>query len=148
VPEPYRIKSGDTWPPLTVTVFESCDEDAQYAFQDDQGNWVRAVDLTSASQLRVVLRSESLEAVIQGVAENVEVAQGAGVADPDKGGAPANRGEARYIWQVGDTVDDNIASDWKGEVEVTWPGGPPPRIETFPVDPAKNFALIIAGDND
>jgi hypothetical protein len=145
---PYRIKTGDTYPPLTVELRESCKQTDTGAFQDDDGNWVRLINLTTAQSLRFVLRSQSLVQVIEGPGVNVEKTDGPSALDPARGNVPGNRGMAQYVWEVGDTVDSNAAADWKGEVEITWVAGPPPKIETVPVDPALNFSVIIALDND
>lgn len=152
MPQPYRIRTGDTWPPLTLWLTERCDETDEGAFlnpdADDYG-WIRTVDLTDADAVTVVLKRTrpSADRLITGAATNVEALDGPGAAAPQYGNAPINRGKVVYQWVADDTADDN-AGDYLGEVEVTWDAGPPLKVETFPVDPARMFPLVMARDTN
>lgn len=145
--ETYRIKTGDTHPPLVVRLTESCKETDEFAYPDGFGGWIRKVDLALAVSIRVILRRTEDGIIIENPAVNAAVVDGPGDPDPDRGNAPVNRGLVRMLWDVPDTHEDN-AGDYLGETEVTWSLGPPPRIETFPADPDLNFPLIIGLDLD
>lgn len=155
----YLIKTGDTWPPMTVTLEESCDTTDPKRYHPrkadgtlDTTKWVRRVDLFSnpPDSIRTILKAAA-GAPIEGPSINVEVVDGAGavgtVPDVEPGlGVPVNRGQVRYPWQAGDT---DVANPYKGETEVTWDSAAtPPAVETFPVDPALNFDVTIGADLD
>jgi hypothetical protein len=160
----YEIKTGDTWPPLTVTLTESClatDTKRYHPLKEDGSLdttiWVRRMDLSTAppDSLRMILKLATPLTIVEGAAENVEVVDGAGTAGLVEGiepglGVPANRGQVRYPWQAGDTsVPSEPGDPYKGEVEITWDSGAtPPSVETFPNDDANNFSVKMGPDLD
>ena len=89
------LKRGDTWPPLVVSV------------SDDNG----AIDLTTASEIRLLLKSSSYTLETDPVSPS-----------------DAGSGEITYDWQVGDT--DNSGT-YQLEVEIVWATG---QIQTVPND--------------
>lgn len=150
--EPQILKTGDTWPPLTLTLTESAKEGSSGSYTDEDGNTVRRVDLFTAppDSIRFVMKLAP-STIVDGAMLNAEVEDGSGttgsVAGEDPGlGVPANRGQARYMWAAGDR--DNPGA-YGGEVEVTWDdGSTPPAIETYPNDSDKNFAITLKSDLD
>jgi hypothetical protein len=146
------IKTGDTWPPLTLTLTESCEPGDPGHYVDGDGDTVRRVDLFTnpPDSIRVVIVAPTIP-VITGPGVNVETTDGSSavglVAGAAPGlGIPGNRGQVRYMWEAGDTDDPGA---YAGEVEVTWDSAStPPAIETFPNDPSSNFTIEMKGDLD
>lgn len=148
------IKTGDTWPPLTLTLTETAEEDDPVAYTNSAGQTVRRLNLSDVEpdSLRLILKKSATPGtIVEGPMDNVEVVDGAGdlglVEGEDPGlGVPDNRGQARYIWQAGDTDD---SGGYKGEVELTWDAASsPPKVETVPNDDADNFDLTMDPDLD
>lgn len=149
------IKTGDTWPPLTWHLTESCDQGDAGWYLDGDNNIVRRIDLKTAppDSLRAILKAPTTPSAttVEGPMVNAEVVDGSGTNGSAAGvepglGVPENRGEVRYPWQSGDT---DVASTYKGEVEVTWDSGStPPAVETFPNDDVSNFTVIMKPDLD
>jgi hypothetical protein len=150
----YTIKSGDTWPPMTVTLTESADLDDPEGYSDDDGNFVKRVDFFSSppDSIRMIAKLASPSNTFDGPMENVEVVDGSDdvglVAGEEPGlGVPKNRGQARYPWAANDT--DTPGEGYELEFEVTWDGSStPPKIETFPNESQKNPTLDIDPDLD
>ena len=88
------LKQHDTYPPLRATLSASDGP----------------IDLTTATQVKVILRTDAV--ILTGVCtiENAPL------------------GVVRYDWAVGDLA---VAGDYDGEFEITWNTG---RIETVPND--------------
>lgn len=160
----YEIKTGDTYPPLTVKLEETttASDPLRYRPTDENGNldtskWVKRVNLATAAPdaIRIILKNQGAPAntivFLTANVDNVEVIDGAGTAGAVVGEEPgngigANRGLVRGKWQATQTDQDGT---YKGETEVTWDSGStPPAIETFPNDDAKNFTVIISPDLD
>lgn len=107
--------TGDTWEPLKATAV------------DANGN---AVNISTATSVRMVAKRTGGAEVITGTTVNLD------------DGQPANRGRWSYTWASGDLA---VAGDYVPELEVTWPGGPPTRIQTYRTDTEK---FVVKADND
>lgn len=89
----YILKKNDTWPPLVATL------------NDANG----PIDLTQATQVRLILKSNTLRITTSPV--NIV--------------APTS-GQISYTWATGDTAQ---SGDYSLEFEITWTNG---GIETVP----------------
>jgi hypothetical protein len=78
------------------------------------------VDVTNATSIRLLLKGAT--AAVSGVMTKVT----------------ASAGIVSYDWQAADTA---VPGDYKGEIEVTWPG---PKVETFPND--SYFTVTVVAD--
>jgi hypothetical protein len=107
--------TGDTWPPLSGTVKDASDA---------------AVNISGATSIRMIAKRSGGTEVIAGTATIV-----------DDSTTP-NRGKWTYEWASSDL---SVAGSYVPEIEVTWPGGPPTRIETFRTD---SETFTVKADND
>lgn len=154
----YEIKTGDTYPPLTLTLTESttATDTKRYPHPTQAGKWIRRVDLftiaTRPDAFKIILKLLSpatTVTMLNANIDNVEVIDSSGTAGAVEGvepglGVPANRGQVRGKWQAGQTAQ---AGEYKGEVEVTWDTATtPPAVETYPNDDAANFDVSMSPD--
>jgi hypothetical protein len=143
------IKTGDTWPPITIALTESCKETSTGAYEEETGSdiWIRRVNLFTnpPDSISITIKPASGPAII-GAMINAEVVDGSDANDLAIGNVPGNRGEVRYLLAAGDSDDPAVC---KGEVKVTWDAGStPPAVERFPNDPANNYSVVFAADLD
>src|SRR3954463_651321 len=120
---PYELKTGDTYPPLTVKLEESttiADPLRYHPTNPDTGaidtsRWVKRVDIftiaTRPDALKIILKLASPLTTVtfaNANVDNVEVVDGAGtlgavVGEEPGNGVGANRGLVRGKWQAGQT---------------------------------------------
>lgn len=110
-----EYKTGDTFPDLSGTV------------QDASGS---AVNISTATSIRLVAKRQSGSEVIAGVAVKDDI------------GDTPTRGKWHYVLQ---TSDLSVAGTWEVEIEVTWTTG---KIETFPDNAGRNPTFLVTADLD
>lgn len=157
----HIMKSGDTYPPLTITLDESTtilDPKRYHPTKADgtldMSRWVRRVDLftTPPDSIRMIAKLSTPLTTFDGPMQNVEVVDTSGslgLVEGEEPGlnVPVNRGEVRYPFSAGDT--DVPGTPYNLEVEVTWDdASTPPKIETYPNASAVNPTLEIDADLD
>lgn len=97
-----NIKRGDTWPPLTLRVTDGI----PVGDPPEPG----PMDLTTAAEVRVIIKTEDGPGIALGPATVTDAAEG----------------KVTYDWQPGDTDD---AGKYDAEVEILWSSG---GIQTVP----------------
>lgn len=102
------IKANDTHPDLVVTL------------SDESG----AVDLTSATQVKLIMKSTVVSPVV--------TVTGMMTKDPDQ---VTNTGRASYGWIAEDTATPDT---YDAEFEVTWPSS---EVQTFPNSGYKEIVI-------
>lgn len=106
----FTIKQNDTWPPLTATL---------------KGKGGAAIDLTEASQVRILLKSDT-------------VTVKTGPVDITN----ASLGEISYEWEGAsgeEPADTAVAGTYKMEFEITWALG---KVQSVPNDSYKELEIV------
>lgn len=109
------LKRNDTWPVLRFRCKQT----------NPATGLVEAIDLTTATAINVFLK------------QGATLITGLAVKDPDQ---VTNKGWADYTWASADT---SLAGTYQFESQVTWPGGPPTRITTFPSSGYKEVVVEL-----
>lgn len=106
----FTIKQNDTWPPLTSTL---------------RGDGGVAIDLTEASQVRILLKSETLT-IKTGPVDIID----------------APNGKISYEWEGAsgeDPADTAFPGTYQMEFEITWATG---KVQSVPNDGYKELVVI------
>lgn len=87
------------------------------------------VNISTATALKFIAVSGAK--VITGAAVNLDI------------GDVPTRGKWRYVFTA---TDLNTVGDFEAEIEVTFPGGPPTKITTFPNAKSRNPRFTVTAD--
>lgn len=106
----FTIKQNDTWPPLTATL---------------KGDGGAAIDLTEASAVRILLKSDTVT-VKTGPVDITD----------------APNGKISYEWEGAegeDPADTGTPGTYKMEFEITWATG---KVQSIPNDSYKELEIV------